>query len=771
MASRMIAFALGIGCVAWLPSLPSLALMLGLGAVGIGLAVVSPTKTARVILCWFVCVSAGASYGVYHGQQLLNRLLPPTVEGSDLRVVGRIVSTPDFTPERGGSYRFEFVPESWPALCRLEKNSATDLRTRKLRLSFSPVRIKHAQNINVAPAYGQRWAFSVRLKRPRSFANPGGFDYAAWLVAQGIEATGYVRSATLIDNEGESFQAWRSQKVRELRTKLSDPLYSQGAVLLALATGDRGLLSEEDWDQFRLSGTSHLMAISGLHIGIAASVGWVLGRVAFSLITAYSMAWLAPTLALLFAGAYAWIAGFSLPTQRAFVMVVVAVMALVLTRHVGRWQAWSVALALVLILNPMASLQAGFWLSFTAVAVLLAIVERDSGWQSLLRAQWVLLLGLAPLGLALFQQATLLAFPVNLVAVPLFSLGIVPMVLLALVLELSGTVFAAPVWSMANSVLALFMAGLDWVTAHGQFLSVDFHPRNTELLALLLFAGFMSLPRVAPVRYLALLCVLPLLAVDHNKLPEGHYRVKVLDVGQGLSVLVQTRNHNLLYDLGPSFSERFTMVDAAVMPVLRQGRIAALDRLVISHRDNDHAGAWQRLLASVEVGDFVAGANLAGSRPCIAGERWQWDGVEFAFLAPDRAGAGGNNDSCVLYIQSGAGRSLLPGDIEAEVEQRLMAVVPEGLSLLVAPHHGSKTSSSEAFVSRLNPEMVIFSAGYKHHYGHPAERVQARYRRQGAVQHNTAESGLISVQVGPEGLRSVHHFRDRQRFYWNTLPE
>lgn len=769
MASRMIALALGIGCVAWMPSLPTWSTLLGIVLVT-ALAILPFYKRLPVLVWLLLCLLAGVIYGTLHGYQLLQRQLPSTLEGKNLRVVGRIVSLPDYSPHRGGTYRFDFVADSWPSQSASDggENHAA-VFSKKLRLSYSPSRDSDVEGRGVAlPAYGQQWEFLVRLKRPRSFANPGGFDYAAWLVAQRIDATGYVREATLMHSH-RSLMSLRAQWVTALRDKLLP--YSQKGVLLALAAGDRSLLSDRDWELFRLSGTSHLMAISGLHIGIAAGLGWMFGRVALSLASVWLPSWLSPTLALALGGVYAWMAGFSLPTQRAFIMVAVFVLAVALSRQLGRWQAWSIALLLVLLLNPLATLQAGFWLSFAAVAVLLAVVERGRGWRSLLRAQWVLLLGLSPFTLVFFQQASLLAFPVNLVAVPLFSVVIVPLVLLALLLEVLAGALAAPVWVLVDSVLTLFMKGLDELSRHGQFLLLDYHPTAPELLALAVFACLLATPRVFPVRYLALLCLLPLFGNDEKQLASGDYTVKVLDVGQGLSVLVQTRHHSLVYDVGPSYSERFNMVDAALLPVLRYSKVDYLDRLIISHRDNDHAGAYPRLLEEVPVGDFLAGADLTGASPCMAGQRWNWDGVEFVMLNPVRVGQGDNNDSCVLFIQSGAARTLIPGDIESGVEQRLLSSLPRDVSLLLAPHHGSKTSSSAEFVSRLAPQWVIFSAGYKHHYGHPAPTVQARYRQRGSAIAETAQSGMITAEFGPTGLKRVRHFRDQHRFYWNHSGE
>lgn len=771
MASRMIALALGIGCVAWMPFLPPWSVLLCIGGVVVGLVFAvrcfckRPSGLVCLLFCLLFCLIAGIGYGTFYGHQLLQRQLPSALEGEDLDVVGRVVSLPDFSPHRGGVYRFDFAVDALSPLVATEANKAqTAIALKKIRLSFSPSRGASADQD--LPAYGQVWAFRVRLKRPRSFANPGGFDYAAWLVAQGTDATGYVREARLMSEDNASIMARRSQWVSALRDRLEP--YSQRGVLLALAAGDRSQLTDRDWEQFRLSGTSHLMAISGLHIGIAAGLGWMIGRLALSLTSVWLPLWLPSTLALMFAGLYAWMAGFSLPTQRAFIMVAVFVIGMALSRHISRWQTWSLALLLVVVLNPMAALQVGFWLSFAAVALLLAVVDRERGWRSLLRAQWVLLVGLAPFTLLFFQQASLLAFPVNLVAVPLFSIVVVPLVLLALCLDVVAGPLASSVWALANIVLHEFMGALDVLTRHGQFLQRDYHPSASQLSAMSLLACILVLPKAFPVRYLALLCLLPILSDQQSEQLPGEYSVRVLDVGQGLSVLIQTQHHSLVYDVGPRYSESFNMVEAALLPVLKFRRLDSLDRLIVSHGDSDHAGAYPQLLAAVPVGTFLSGAKLAGAKPCLQGQRWRWDGVDFTILHPVSAGKGDNNDSCVLLIGSGASGTLIPGDIESDIERRLLPLLPEGVSLLVAPHHGSKTSSSPEFVSQLAPRWVIFSAGYKHHYGHPAGSVRARYRRQGANIAETAKSGMITVEFGPAGLKQVSHFRDRHRFYWNS---
>ncbi len=776
MASRMIALALGIACVAWLPMLPSPFAVIGSAMIMLPLRRRFP-RISALSLCFLI----GIGYGALQGYWLQQRLLSPQLEGLDIDVEGRIVSSPDFSPHRGGTYRFDFKVDAW--LVGEDAQLPGLIGANKLRLSYTPTQTPvrppeqalqsslqgaELQSLPL-PAYGQRWAFTVRLKRPRSFANPGAFDYAAWLVGQGFHATGYVRQASAI-GRARDLSGLRAGFVGQIGESLSH--YSQSGVLLALAAGERSGLNDQQWELFRVSGTSHLMAISGLHIGIAAGIGWLLGRVLTSLQALHIPLVLPPVLALSFAALYAWLAGFSIPTQRAFIMVCVVVIAVLLSRHIGRWQGWCCAMLLVLLFNPMATLQAGFCLSFAAVAILLAVIEREQRWRSLLRAQWVLLLGLAPFGLMFFQQVSLLAFPVNLLAVPLFSLLIVPLVLLALALEALSGELAAPIWTLANALLEGFMSLLQWLGRYGDAFLFQHYPGLVELLALVLFALIMLLPKAFPARYLAIVCLLPLLTKADYPVPKGEFLVRVLDVGQGLSLIVQTRHHTLVYDVGPRYSESFNMVEAALLPVLRQSKIKALDRLIISHGDSDHAGAYRRLLDEIPVADFIAGADLTGGKPCLAGQKWHWDDVEFAILSPHAgAGSSGNNGSCVLLIQSGEGRALLPGDIESQVERALVETLPENISLLLAPHHGSKTSSSRAFVSKLQPELVVFSAGYKHHYGHPAPEVMNRYRDYGASLAETSRSGMVTVRLGPEGIKNVEHFREQYRFYWNTAGE
>lgn len=439
MALRMIACSVGIALVAWLPALPSLlflvfllvALLLSRWLVG--------HRCGCNALALALCLCAGLIVGTIYGKHLLSQLLPPANEGQDLMLVGVVEGLPAYSPQRGGTWRFTLKVEQWlsPDCCSAQR----------LRLSY-----RTSERLQA----GQRLHLHVRLKRPRSFANPGGFDYARWLVSQDIHASGYVRQGRVLDVDA----SLRNRIVQHLNDKLLS--FDSGAVLLALAVGERHGLTDTQWTLFRQTGLSHLMAISGLHIGIAAGLGFLLGR-ALVLVTGFSGNSLPVAISLLSALGYAWLAGFSLPTQRAVLMCAVALLSLPLLRKIGRWSCWSFALLAVLALQPLASLQPGFWLSFLAVALLLLVFEREQRWRSVLRAQWLLLIGLMPLGLAFFGFFSPLSLPVNLVAVPFFSLLVVPLILVSLCFELLSSTVANWGWSLADAVLVHVLMGLQWL--------------------------------------------------------------------------------------------------------------------------------------------------------------------------------------------------------------------------------------------------------------------------------------------------------------------
>ncbi|MBQ0713135.1 MAG: DNA internalization-related competence protein ComEC/Rec2 [Porticoccus sp.] len=749
-------FSLGIFSVGLWPQLPGISWLIG------GFFVCIFMHALRFKL--FVFLAWGLLYGACWGQYALSHQLPEEVSPSDFLVTGEVVGLP---VSDGRRVRFNF---------RLRGDDRPhDLKM--LRLSW------YYHDATLRP--GQVWQLRVKLRRPRGTVNPGGFDYHTWLIRQGVSATGYVR-----DTE-ENRIISRHSSVNSLRFQLREtiqllPIDDGGkALILALTLGDRSLISPKLWDRLALSGVVHLVVISGLHIGLVALLSYCLGALLARFLGLLgwplTVRYWGSVLSLIVVIFYSAMAGFSLPTQRALIMVVVAIVVLLLNRHVSRGLGFGTALAVVAIVDPLAIFGAGFWLSFGAVAGLLWLVPtafNTSLWRTLLKIQWLVFAVLLLPLMVCFLPIAWLSPLVNLVAIPWISFLVVPLCLLAAITSPVSTTLSGWLWSAAGWQLELFITMIEAVP------SLDFLPRYSPwpltgfiVCTLSLVIGLVLLPRGIPGRYLCVPLALGLLLI-----PSGYSRplvVTILDVGQGLSVVVKTRHRTLVYDTGTSFGKGFSTGSAVVAPFLRRQGTSVLDMLVISHSDNDHAGGTAGLLGAfspsqLRVGEAlelseVPGRDEISSEFCRSGESWVWDEVMFSFLHPGKQGGNSNNNrSCVLQIQYADQSILLPGDIEADVEGQLLnnPQLATPVTLLVAPHHGSKTSSSYNLVKRLNPANVVFSAGYRHHFGHPALPVTERYQRQGSRLWNTAESGALTFTWSDSGLISVSEARSQSKRYW-----
>ncbi len=625
-------------------------------------------------------------------------------------------------------------------------------------------------------AAGQAWSVPVRLKPVQSYRNPGGWDYAGWLWRQGIRYRGYVAKG-----ERRLLATGACCRLARLRQALGGRLREAvapgpgRALLLALVLGDR---SELDADMRRVlaaTGTSHLVAISGLHVSLAA------GLVGGLVVWGWRRTPLAARVPALLAGAvaglaaatvYALLSGLGLPAQRALLMLAVAALLLWQRRHLGRAEAFALVLLAVLAIQPAAVGDAGFWLSFGAVAAILALLPQLRGRPAWLR--WPLLQGgitlaLYPLLLAFEMPAAPLGALVNLVAVPLFSLLLLPLALgSALLAWLLPTAKAVPVGAAA--LLERAWEGLD---AAAGWAGTSGHPAVSPLLIGLLALGAwggLLLPGRARMAALALLVLLHLPPAP--RLAPGEFRLTVLDVGQGLSAVVQTRSHWLVYDTGPGYPGGFNLADVALIPWLRHQGARRVDLLVLSHGDKDHAGAAAPLLRDFPVDAVLAGEPdrvVVSAARCPADYVWRWDGVRFRFLQPRwSARRHGNNASCVLLVEGQGGRALLTGDAEAAVERvlarRLSALAP--LELVVAGHHGSRTSSSPAFVRAVRARNVIYSAGYRNRYRFPRPEVDRRWAAIGARRWRTDGCGAIEAEFPREGPVRIRTQRSRAPHYW-----
>jgi competence protein ComEC len=580
---------------------------------------------------------------------------------------------------------------------------------------------------------------------------------------------------------------WVDQVRETLRSKILSSLdnHPLRGIVLALAIGDRQQITPAQWDVLTRTGTNHLVAISGLHVGLVAGFAFFLMRRLWRLSARAVTRWPAKkagaVAGLVAAMVYAALAGFSVPTQRALLMVAVVMLAIIVQRHTRPSSLLALALLLVLIIDPLAVMAAGFWLSFGAVAVILygmsGRLAMRSLWWRWGRVQWLVAVGLLPGLLLLFQKASVVAPLANLLAVPWVSLITVPLTLLGSI-ALSFSAVAGE-WLLALSTLSLdvLWRWLDWLAHWPQAAWQQMAPPLWAMPVAVIGIAWMLAPRGVPTRWVGLVGLLPLLFMSSALIPEGQARFTLLDVGQGLAAVVQTRNHVLVFDTGPRFSSGFNTGEAVVAPYLRaQGR-GHIDTLLVSHGDNDHIGGVAGLRADIPVRQILSSVpqDIDGAEPCEAGQRWQWDGVEFVMLNPGgnlkTSGRSENNRSCVLRVQAGGHSVLLTGDIERAAESELAHIFAERLAsdVLVVPHHGSLTSSSSAFLAAVSPKLALFPVGYRNRYGFPKAQITQRYADRQVRLLDTAQHGAIELQLGGaiELDAAVTHRQQAAR-YWNA---
>jgi competence protein ComEC len=595
---------------------------------------------------------------------------------------------------------------------------------------------------------GERWQFTVRLKAPHGASNPYGFDYELWLWEQGLQATGYVRAGPK-DPVPQRLNQTGWQPLERLRQQVRDRIFERVAerkyagLIAALVVGDQNAIDRADWDVFRATGVAHLMSISGLHVTMFAwvaafIVGWMWRR------SSALCLWLpAPSAAMmggvLLAGAYALFSGWGVPSQRTVLMLATVGVLRLSGKHWPWPHVWLLACAVVVASDPWALLQAGFWLSFVAVGVLFAT---DSGaykegktgargrFIAMSREQWVITLALTPLTLLLFGQVSVVGLVANALAIPWVTLVVTPLAMLGVV--------AAPVWEVAAAAIAA-LAGYLQMLAALPFATVSVAQAPLWAGAAGLLGGILLAMKLPwRLRLMGVPLMLPVLLWQAPRPLEGQFELLVADIGQGNAVMVRTARHALVFDAGPRFSRDSDAGHRVLVPLLRAFD-TPVDRVVLSHRDSDHVGgalavlAMQpkaELLSSIEI-DHELQAVRQATR-CVAGQHWAWDGVDFDVLHPraiDYETAHKSNAmSCTLRISNGTQSALLAGDIEQAQEARLV-VDEENLksTVLLVPHHGSKTSSSAAFLDAVQPNIAFVQAGYRNRFGHPAEPVLVRY--------------------------------------------
>ena len=781
----LLAFALGVVVLQTQPTLPDphLALCIPLLAL-LWMLLARRTRLAVFVLA-LAAGSGGFYYAAWRAELRLADALPAAYEGRDIRLVGVIDELPQST-DRGT--RFAFAVESAiPAEAGVPSRVSLAWYSGFAAGAASDVPVLHA---------GERWMLAVRLKRPHGTVNPHGFDVEAWLLVNNLRATGYVRKDEAnrrIDafaGRAEDYVARARETVRDrILRALGDRPYA--GVIAALAIGDERAIPSGQWLLFNRTGIGHLISISGLHVTFFATLigalvfrAWKSSHALTLRLPARKAAAIAGVLA---AFGYVLLAGFAVPAQRTLYMLTVAAVGLWLARPGTAAVVWLWALAVVLAYDPWAGLTPGFWLSFGAVGLLLYTgvgrIGRSAAWRAAVRAQMAITLGLVPLMLVLFQQVSIVSPLANAVAIPVVTFIVVPLTLASIALPWDGLLVIA---HQAFAWLALLLGLLsDLPAAVWQ----QHAPPLWTALAGAIGVLWLLAPRGVPGRILGLAWLAPLFLVVPSPPAPAAFRVTVLDVGQGLAVLVQTHMHALLYDTGPRFNDSADAGNRIIAPLLRATGIRALDALVVSHQDSDHSGGALSLLQTVPVGrldsslpeqNAIVGAQRARGGPaqrCVAGMRWRWDGVAFDTLYPFDStylepGIKTNDLSCVIRVSGAGGSVLLTGDIEARAESMLLARGAAAVrsDLLIVPHHGSRTSSTPPFIAAVRPTVAVYTPGYRNRFGHPRPEIVARYAAAGIRAYRTDYDGALTFDfgTGPPLIPSLE--RERERRYWRDPP-
>jgi competence protein ComEC len=709
-------------------------------------------------LYWLAATLCGVVWAWSHATIRLAADLSSELEGRDLLLRGFIASLPDSNVDPQFVFHVVDREPGVPARVRLTWYRAP-----------------------AQPQAGEQWQLMVRMKRRNGFANPGGFDYEGHLFREGIGATGYVRD----DERNVRLQSisprYAVDRVRGwIGARIAKAVGEEPmlGVLQGLAIGDTQAMSSQQWRVFSATGTTHLMAISGLHIGMIAMAAAWCGGFIVRLRRAQRLGWTAMhghvIAGMSAALIYSVLAGLSVPTQRTLTMLCIYFALRWHRRTLAFGESLGLALILVLIVDPFAPLAVGAWLSFGAVVVLVMALSgrigRDGVLANFARVQLAVTIGLVPLLLASFGNLSLVAPLANVIAVPLFTLLVVPGVLIgtfaaAIQPTIGAFVLKAPV-ALLNGSWPMF----EWLA--NQSMSVWHAPQPSWPVFTALICGVVLLimPAIWPVRLVGLLLCLPIICYRVPTPSPGTFELTVLDVGQGAAAVVRTHSHVLLYDTGPAFQSGRSAAEFAVLPFLRHQGVRRLDMLLISHGDQDHSGGLRTVLDSLPVQTLLLGPSVRDSSRqqvrCERGQQWTWDGVSFSVLHPAQRDAGGDNDSsCVVLIRGREGTTLLTGDIELAAERALLEQGLPHVDVVVVPHHGSGTSSSSLFVAATRPDVTIFSTGYRNRWGLPRADVVERWQKAGARSFDTSVSGAITATFAG-GKVQVREQRHTRRRYW-----
>jgi competence protein ComEC len=805
----MVLIALGFVAGAWLlqqqSSLPSIPNLLQLWCVAVLLAIATQLLRQRfhqtflikqlslapmlsALMSVLFASAIGFTWAATIASHRLSDALPSEWEQKNITVVGVIASLPEQT-ERGQRFLFDVEQVLTPDAhvpSHISLNIYQPYTSTQSTTAIQPPQVR----------VGERWQWTVRLKRPHGTINPHGFDFEGWALAENIRAMGAVRlksDAKRLSDRVHHPTYWVDYMRASIASRIDRILIAQpyAGVIRALVIGEDSQISQTDWDVYLRTGTNHLMSISGLHItmlsGLVFAVAfWVWRRIPILLMRLPAKK-AAAIGGMLTAIVYAAMAGFSIPTQRTLYMLMTVTVMLLLNRPIAIARMLAVALLVVVLLDPWAVNAAGFWLSFGAVAVIAYATGARIGqlhwFTAAVKAQWAVTLGLLPFLVMMFGQFSLISPLANAFAIPVISFAVVPLAILGSLLPIDIAL------SLSHGVLSITMLVLDWLAALPFATWQQSAPSVAALLLAILGVAWMLLPNGVPLRWLGVVCLLPLFIGRLDPIAQGEARVTVLDVGQGLSVVVQTAHHTLLYDTGARFNTQSDAGSRIVVPFLRAEGIHQLSGAVLSHDDLDHTGGMASVARLLPIGWLLssldADAQLFQLPPfntwskqksvqCLAGQRWEWDAVQFDVLYPSKDRLQDdflkdNDKSCVIKMTTQYGALLLSGDIERSSEWQLLESQADDLAsdILIAPHHGSKTSSTQGFIEAVSPKHVVMTNGYLNRFGHPKPVVQQRYSDAGANVYRSDYDGAVQFVFQAEKPLEPIAWRKANPKYWH----
>ena len=805
---------LGTLLIQWLPQLPSwrlssvcLVLILVVSLFRFFLLKESKSRSNSFdkLLILISAFLLGLSLASYHASRLLDNRLATSVEGKELIITGKIIGIPTV---RDDGVRFlldvsraEVAEDSKAAEGSLSAEGSLFAEGSNKSINLKGiVRLGWYQQVEELRS-GEIWHLKVKLKQPSGFMNPGGFDYEKWLFTQRIIATGYVRKP----KEGEQTANVKMLEtitpevlwsVDHLRQKIHQTIQqrvenkSSAAVLSALLVAVRDKLDDKQWQLLQATGTSHLVAISGLHIAVVAGFAFfpmmLLWRLFPRLNERIPLRVAGAVVGTLFAICYAMLAGFTLPTQRALLMVMIGLWGLVSRRNYDSFSILALAVILVLFWDPLAAMSVSFWLSFLAVFLILTFIKRQiekPRWM-VVKLQLFISFAMLPLTLLFFGNASLTSPIANVFAIPWVSLLIVPISLLALVLMPVSSFLSTQLLALASVAIEILFKGLELLS--GSALSSLSFAEIPSILLIVAFLGVLMLilPKGFPGRWMGMLLMMPAVIYQAPKLQQGEFTYTLLDVGQGYASVLQTKNHNLVYDTGTRISESFDLGKLVVGPYLQSQGIKKIDTLMVSHEDIDHRGGAVYLQKNFEINEYKSSykerqrskttndiSPKIDWKSCLTDQQWQWDGVNFEVLSPQVDFQGNdNNRSCVLKVWNKHHSLLLTGDIQKQTEKALLKLSPTKLKadVLAVPHHGSKTSSTQEFIQQVSPKIGLISAGYRSRFGHPKPEVVKRYRNLNVELLDTVKFGATTLHF-PSDNNDIQreYFRIENSGFWS----